>query len=401
MSLAQGRPYLAIPGPSVIPDRVLEAMQRGSPNIYVASLVEMVESLLPDLKGVAGTTGHVAIYLGNANAGLEAVNANIFSRGEKALVLTTGYFGRSWASSANAMGIEVEVMDFGKSTPVDFAQVEAVLRADRNRKIKAVLTTHVDPSSSIKTDIAMLRKVMDAVVHPALLAVDCSASLGCDEFCMDDWGVDVTVATCQQGLMTPPGLTFVWFSPEAREHCGQTDLATPYWAWGPRVDGADFWHLRHGLAPTAHFFGLRAAFDMIAKEGLPRIWHRHRVLAGTVWAAFEHWSGGNPQIALNVADAQHRACSVTTARFGAPHATRLRQWCDTKAGVTLGIGFGMAAPNDPAFHGFLRVGHMGHVNAHMVLGGLAVMEAGMQALAIPHGTGALAAAAQVVAEGVR
>ncbi|MCX7289340.1 MAG: aminotransferase class V-fold PLP-dependent enzyme, partial [Rhodobacterales bacterium] len=397
MSLAHGRPYLAIPGPSVIPDRVLRAMHQGSPNIYDGPLVDMVAGLFPDLRMVAGTTGHVAMYIGNGHAGWEAANANMFSRGDKALVLATGQFGLSWANSARAMGVEVEVLDFGKSAPVDMARVEAALRADRNHQIKAVLTTHVDTASSIRTDIPALRMAMDAAGHPALLAVDCIASLGCDEFRMDDWGVDVMVAACQKGLMTPPGMAFVWFSEPARQRCAGADLASPYWAWGPRAEPGEFWQIWDGTAPTSHLYGLREALDMIREEGLPHVWNRHRVLAGAVWAAFDAWSEGNPAIGMNVADPAHRGWSVTAARFGAPHATRLRQWCEEKAGVTLGIGLGMAPSTDPAYHGFLRVGHMGHVNAHMTLGALAVMEAGLCALDIAHGSGALTAAAQAVA----
>ncbi len=399
MSLAHGRPYLAIPGPSVIPDRVLRAMHQGSPNIYEGPLIDLANSLWPDLRQVAGTKDHLAMYIGNGHAGWEAANANLFSRGDKALVIAVGQFGLSWASSARAMGIEVEVLDFGKSTPADMGRVEDALRADRDHRIKAVLACHVDTASSIRTDIPALRAAMDAAGHPALLAVDCIASLGCDEYRMDDWGVDVTVAACQKGLMTPPGLAFVWFSDKARQRCGRGDLASPYWAWGPRVDATEFWQIWDGTAPTAHLYGLRAALDMIKEEGLAKVWHRHRVLAGSVWAAFDGWSAGNPAIGMNVASATDRASSVTAARFGAPHATRLRQWCETKAGVTLGIGLGMATETDPAYHGFLRVGHMGHVNAHMTLGALAVMEAGMVALNIPHGPGGLAAAAKVVADG--
>ena len=399
MSLAHGRPYLAIPGPSVIPDRVLRAMHRGSPNIYEGPLVDLVASLWPDLRAVAGTTGHVAMYIGNGHAAWEAANANIFSRGEKALVLATGQFGLSWANSARAMGIEVEVADFGRSAPVDMGRIEALLRADIGRKIKAVLTTHVDTASSTKTDIPALRAAIDAAGHPALLVVDCIASLGCDEFRMDAWGVDVMVAACQKGLMTPPGMSFVWFSEAARSACAGGDLATPYWAWSPRAEPSEFWQIWDGTAPTSHLFGLREALDMLHEEGMPQVWSRHRVLAGAVWAAFDAWGAGNPEIAMNVADPAQRGWSVTAARIGAPDATRLRHWCETRAGVTLGIGLGMATPADPDCHGFLRVAHMGHVNAHMTLGALAVMEAGMVALDIPHGPGALAAAARVVALG--
>ncbi len=399
MSLAHGRPYLAIPGPSVIPDRVLRAMHQGSPNIYDGPLIDLIASLQPDLRAVAGTAGHVAMYIGNGHAGWEAANANVFSRGEKALVLATGPFGLGWANSARAMGITVDVLDFGKSAPVDLSRVEAALRADRGHRIKAVLTTHVDTASSTRTDIPALRAVLDAAGHPALLVVDCIASLGCDEFRMDPWGVDVMVAACQKGLMTPPGMAFVWFSEAARQRCAGGDLATPYWDWGPRASPDEPWQVWDGTAPTAHLFGLRAALDMLTEEGLPQVWNRHRVLAGAVWAAFDAWGAGNPEIAMNVADPALRGWSVTAARLGAPHATRLRQWCETRAGVTLGIGLGMAPSTDPAWHGFLRVAHMGHVNAHMTLGVLAVMEAGMAALGIAHGPGALAAAARVVAEG--
>ncbi|MDO8883254.1 MAG: alanine--glyoxylate aminotransferase family protein, partial [Pseudotabrizicola sp.] len=183
--LSRGRSYLAIPGPSVMPDRVLNAMHRAAPNIYAGDLTEMVAAMWPDLRAVAGTTQHVAAYIGNGHAAWEAANANLFSRGDLALVLATGRFGIGWAESARAMGVAVEVMDFGTSSPVDMARVEARLRDDRAGRIKAVLTTHVDTSSSILTDIPALRAAMDAARHPALLCVDCIASLGCDEYHMD------------------------------------------------------------------------------------------------------------------------------------------------------------------------------------------------------------------------
>jgi alanine-glyoxylate transaminase/serine-glyoxylate transaminase/serine-pyruvate transaminase len=398
MSLANGRQYLAIPGPSTMPDRVLQAMHRAAPNIYAGALHDLTASLWPDLKAVAGTTGHVALYIGNGHAGWEAANANLFSRGDRALVLATGRFGIGWSESARAMGIDVDLIDFGPN-PLDLARVEAALRADTAHKIRAVLATQVDTASSVRSDVRALRALLDATGHPALLAIDCIASLGCDEYRMDDWGVDVTVAASQKGLMTPPGLAFIWFSPRAAEECRRSDLRTPYWNWMPRSQGPEYWQYFCGTAPTHHLYGLREALDMIAEETLPAIWARHETLARTVWAAFDAWGKGNPAIALNVADPANRGRSVTSARLGAPHATRLREWTEREAGVTLGIGLGMSAPGDPGGDGFLRVAHMGHVNAHMTLGALAVMEAGMIALGIPHGEGALTAAARMVAEG--
>ncbi len=399
MSLANGRPYLAIPGPSVMPDRVLAAMHRGAPNIYAGPLVEMVQGLWPDLKALAGTAHHVAIYIANGHALWEAAAANLFSRGDRVLLVSTGQFGLGWTAAARAMGIEVEVLDFGRSTPADLGQVEAALRADTGHRYKAVLSTHVDTASSIRSDIKGLRAALDAAGHPALLVIDCIASLGCDEYRMDDWGVDVTVAASQKGLMTPPGMGFVWFSEKARQQSRGGDLRTPYWDWEPRANGTEFWQHWNGTAPTHHLFGLREALTMLLhEEGLPAVWARHEALARAVWAAFDAWGAGNEAIRMNVADPAFRSRAVTAARFGAPHATRLRDWCETKAGLTLGIGLGMAPPGDPAAHGFLRVAHMGHVNAHMTLGAIAVMEAGLLALGIPHGPGGVAAAAGVVAQ---
>lgn len=402
MSLANGRPYLAIPGPSTMPDRVLRAMHQGSPNIYEGPLIEMVETLWPDLRRLAGTTQNVAVYIANGHGVWEAANSNLFSRGDSALVLATGHFGHSWANSVRSRGVDVQVLDFGKSAAPDFTRVEAALRADTTHKIKAVLTTQVDTATTVKTDIPALRAAIDAAEHPALLAVDCIASLGCDEYRMDEWGVDVTVAASQKGLMVPPGLGFVWFSEKARAACKGSDLNSPYWDWTPRADASEFWQYFNGTAPTHHLFGLRESLTMILdEEGLPNVWHRHDALARAVWAAFDTWAEGNPQIGLNVADPASRGRSVTAARFGAPHATRLREWCEHQAGVTLGIGLGMASSDDPAYHGFLRVAHMGHVNAHMTLGALAVMEAGLSALDIPHQSGGITAAAQIVAAATR
>ncbi len=394
MTLAHGHPYLAIPGPSVIPDRVQRAMHRGSPNIYGGALHDMVASLWPDLRALAGTRGHVAGYIANGHGVWEAANANLFSRGDRALVLACGQFGLGWADHARTMGIAVDMLDFGRSAAPDLNRVEAALRADKTHAIKAVLATHVDTSSTIKTDVAALRGVIDTVGHSALLAIDCIASLGCDEYHMDAWGADVTVAASQKGLMTPPGMGFVWFNDRAR--AVKADLRTPYWNWNPRVDADEFWQLWCGTAPTHHLYGLREALDMIAEEGLPAVWARHHRLAQTVWAAVDGWGAGHAAIGLNVADPAARGWSVTSVRLGAPDATRLRAWVEREAGVTLGIGLGMGTDADPQADGWLRIAHMGHVNAHMTLGALAVIEAGLVALGIAHGPG-LAAATKVVA----
>ncbi len=397
MSLSYGRTYLAIPGPSVVPDRVLQAMHQPAPNIYASALERMVESIIVDLKRVGRTEHNVAIYICNGHGAWEAALANTLSRGDKVLVLATGLFGLGWAEIAKGLGIEVEVIDHGKRSGIDLERLEAALRADVSGEIKAVMAVHVDTSISVKNDIAALRRVMDGVGHGALLMADCIASLGVDRFEMDAWGVDVMVAASQKGLMVPPGLGFVYFSDKADAAREVADCVSSYWDWRPRVRPEGFYQYFAGTAPTHHLFGLRVALDMLVhEEGIEAAWARHEKLAKTIWAAFDAWGQVGPA-ELNIADVNMRSHAVTAVCIGAPNGTALRDWVSERAGVTLGIGLGMAPAGDPAWHGYFRIGHMGHVNAHMVLGVLAVIEAGMVALGIEHGEGALAAAAKVVA----
>ncbi|MGJ8623967.1 MAG: pyridoxal-phosphate-dependent aminotransferase family protein [Yoonia sp.] len=389
MSLSHGRAYLAIPGPSVMPDAVLQAMHRASPNIYEGALHDLTHSLVPDLKAVAQTEGHVAIYIGNGHAAWEAALANVLSRGDTVLVLATGRFCIGWGEVAAGMGAKVETIDHGFANPIDMARVAEVLAADTDHRIKAVLAVHVDTSTSVKNDIAALRDVMDQTGHPALLMADCIASLGCDRFEMDAWGVDVMVSGCQKGLMTPAGLSFVWFNDKAKAHRG--DCVTGYWDWRPRINPEVYFQYFYGTAPTHHLFGLRTALDLIKAEGLDAIFDRHEKLAQIIWAAFDQWSKTGP-MKLNVANPAHRSHAVTAVGIGSPNGDALRHWCEHQCGLTLGIGLG----RDPA-DAFFRIGHMGHVNAHMIMGALGTIDAGLKALDIPHGDGALAAAAKALA----
>ncbi|WP_428544716.1 pyridoxal-phosphate-dependent aminotransferase family protein [Profundibacter sp.] len=215
MTLSHGRPYLAIPGPSVVPDRVLQAMHQPAPNIYGGALADTVRSIIVDLKTVVRTQHQAAIYIANGHGVWEAALANVLSRGDKVLVLATGLFGLGWANMAERLGAEVEILDYGKRSDIDLAQAEAVLRADTEGRIKAVMAVHVDTSTSVRNDIPALRAVMDQTGHDALLMVDCIASLAVERFEMDAWGVDVVVAASQKGIMVPPGLGFVFFNDKA------------------------------------------------------------------------------------------------------------------------------------------------------------------------------------------
>ncbi|WP_163849222.1 pyridoxal-phosphate-dependent aminotransferase family protein [Pseudooceanicola aestuarii] len=396
MSLASGRTYLAIPGPSVMPDAVLRAMHSAAPNIYEGELPRMVAEMMPDLKRVAQTDAFATIYIANGHGAWEAALSNIAAEGEKVLVCATGRFGHGWADMAEGLGLEVEVLDFGLNATIDPARLAEVLTADTAHRIKAVMFSHVDTATSIRNDPRALRRALDEAGHPALLMADCIASLGVDRFEMDAWGVDVMVAGSQKGLMVPPGLSFVFFNARAAEVRARMKRVSRYWDWVPRAEPEWFYQFFGGTAPTHHLLGLRAALDLIHDEGLEAVWHRHAVLARAIWAACEAWGQGGP-LRLNVADAQLRSHAVTALGLGGRNGEALRRWTAETAGVTLGLGLGMAARDDPAGEGYFRIGHMGHVNAHMVLGVMGVIESGMRALEIPFGSGALAAAAEVVA----
>lgn len=394
MTLANGRHYLAIPGPSVMPDRVLQAMHRAAPNIYTGELPDMVATIVPDLKAVAKTRHHVAMYICNGHGAWEAALMNCFSRGDKILVLGTGRFGIGWGDLAEALGIETQVLDFGYASDVGMDRVAEVLAADTQHQIKGVLIVQVDTSTSVKNDVLGLRKALDAAGHPALLLSDNIACLACDEFHMDAWGVDVMVTGSQKGLMTPPGMGFVFFNDRADAARNSADLVTPYWDWRMRVDPDYFYKYFFGTAPTHHLYGLRTALDMILhEEGLDAVWNRHKVLAEAIWAALKVWGQAGP-VRANIADTQKRSHAVTLVNFGPGNGLKLRDWMEHSYGVTLGIPLeGVENADD-----YLRIGHMGHVNGHMVLGVLAGLQAGMTALQIPHGPTGLEAAMKVVAE---
>ncbi|WP_380057637.1 pyridoxal-phosphate-dependent aminotransferase family protein [Falsihalocynthiibacter sp. SS001] len=398
MSLANGRRYLAIPGPSVMPDRVLQAMQQAAPNIYTGPLIDLTASLIPDLKTVAGTKHRAAIYIANGHGIWEAALSNTLSRGDKVLVLATGRFGIGWGEMAAAVGIQTEVLDFGLHSTLDLDRVKAALIADTAHEIKAITTVHVDTSTSFRNDIKALREAIDATGHPALLMVDCIASLGCDEFQMDAWGVDVMISASQKGLMTPPGIGFVFYNPKAEEARAKVDVVSKYWDWTPRGNPQEYYEYFGGTAPTHHLFALREALNMLVhEEGLANVYRRHATLAKAIWAALDAWGVGS-SIEMNVKDPALRSHAVTSVKIEAPLGTALRDYLSENLGVTLGIGLGMAAGGTPEWHGYFRIGHMGHVNAHMVLGTLACIDAGLKALDIPHGDGALDAATRVIAQ---
>lgn len=393
MPLANGRHFLAIPGPSVMPDDVLRAMHRPSANIYEGALVDMTFAMLGDLKKVARTEGRPVIWIGNGHAAWEGVVANTINPGEKVLVLESGRFAVGWGEVARALDVEIEVLNAPARKGVDPQMVEDRLRADSNHEIRAILVVQIDTASGVWNDVAAIRRAIDAANHPALYMVDCMASLGCVEYEMDKWGVDVTTAGSQKGLMTPPGLAFAWASEKAWEKSRTLTRGRAHWDWRPRAEPEMFYELFHGTAPVQHLYALRQALDMIEAEGLEAIWSRHRYIADGVRAAVNRWGEEGP-LELNITDPDARSNSVTTVRSGSIDAKALRKITEKQLGVTLGIGLGELQSTT------FRIGHMGHVNAPMILGALASTELALKHMDAPHGSGGVEAAIAAMAGGV-
>jgi alanine-glyoxylate transaminase / serine-glyoxylate transaminase / serine-pyruvate transaminase len=394
MTVRAGREFLAIPGPTTMPDEVLRAMHRPALDIYSDQMVNLTDSLMRDLSKLFATKGKSYIYIANGHGAWEAVLSNVLSRGDKVLVLESGRFAIGWGNAARAMGAEVEVLkgDWRRAIRVD--EVAARLAADKDHSIKAILAVQVDTASGAYNDIEAIGRAVKASGHPALFMVDAVASLGCMPFEMDQWGIDVAMSGSQKGLMTPPGLGFVAANDRAQAVHKKAGLRTPYWDWTER-EGVEHYRKYAGTAPVHLLFALRQAIDMLLEEGLDNVFERHRLLAEAVRRAVAVWSEGQV-LGFNIAEAGERSNTVTTVTMSGDHdPAKLHRYCKEKCGVVLGVGIG-----DLQGQAF-RIAHMGHVNAPMILGTLGVIEVGLNALNIPHGKGGTEAAIEWLGESVR
>ena len=397
MSVRAGREFLAIPGPTTVPDEVLRAMHRPAVDIYSGPLLALTDGLMRDVARVFNTKGRAYIYISNGHGAWEASLSNVLSKGDRILVLESGRFAISWGEHARRMGLEVEVLKGDMRRAVRPAEVEARLKADRKSPgrdtFKAVLVAQIDTASGVVNDIAAIGQAIRAAGHDALLMVDAVASLGCMKFDMDEWGVDVAMSGSQKGMMTPPGLGFVAASPRAREVHEKADLRTPYWDWTDREEQQHY--KKYAGTPPEHLlYGLRQAIDLLFEEGLENVYQRHSLLAEAVRRAVGVWAEGQV-IGFNIIEPSERCNTVTPVLTNGHDPDALRAYCDEKCGVILGHGIGELSGK--AF----RIAHMGHVNAPMVLGTLSVVEMALVALGIPHGSGGAQAAIDWLGEQVK
>ena len=393
MVVRAGREFLAIPGPTTMPDEVLQAMHRPAMDIYSEQMVQLTDGLLRDLSRLFATKGQSYIYIANGHGAWEAVISNVLSRGDKILVLESGRFAVGWGNAAAAMGVDVEVLKGDWRHAVKPAAVEARLLQDKEHRIKAILAVQVDTASGAFNDIEAIGKGIKSTGHPALFLVDTVASLGCMPFEMDAWGIDVAMCGSQKGLMTPPGLGFCAANARALKVHKTAGLRTPYWDCTER-EGTEHYRKYGGTAPIHLLFALRQAIDMLFAEGLENTFRRHWLLAEAVRRAVAIWAEGQV-LAFNIAEANERSDTVTTVVMASSHdPLALQRYCKEKCGVVLGVGIGELTGQ--AF----RIAHMGHVNAPMILGTLSVIEVGLRALGIPHGRSGVEAAIDFLGESV-
>jgi len=377
MVVRAGREFLAIPGPTTLPDEVLRAMHRPAVDIYAGPLLALTDSLLADMSRIFRTEGRSYIYIANGHGAWEAALTNVLSKGDKVLVLESGRFAVGWGNAAAFLGAEVEVLKGDWRRAVRPSDVEARLREDKAGTIKAILVAHIDTSSGVVNDIEAIGRAIKAAGHDALFMVDAVASLACVPFEMDAWGVDVAMSGSQKGLMSPPGLGFVAANDRARAVHKHAGLRTPYWDWTAR-DGHVHYQRYAGTPPEHLLFALRAALDMIFAEGVNEVFWRHRLLGEAVRRAVAVWAEGKA-LGFSIAMPSERSDTVTTILMAdGRNPGPLQDYCNAKCGVVLGTGIGEMAGR--AF----RIAHMGHVNAPTVLGTLGVVEMGLKALGIPH-----------------
>jgi alanine-glyoxylate transaminase/serine-glyoxylate transaminase/serine-pyruvate transaminase len=388
-----GRRFLHSPGPTHVPDEVMDAIRRQPMDMADPRLARCIEACESGLRRLMHTErAQVFMYATNGHGAWEVVVENLVAPGQTVLIAGTGHFSESWAVQTEALGRKVLRTPWQEGQPIDAAAVEQALRADLRREIKAVFVVHTDTASGITSDLQALRAALDAADHPALFVVDVVASLGAAPFAMDALRANVVVGASQKGLMLPPGLGFVAIDALAAESAQANPAPRFYWDWRLR-DSELSYRKFCGTPPQNLLMGLEAALGLIFREGAEQVWQRHALLARAVQAAVEGWSTAGA-LGFFAHDARSRSVSVTAVQV-APgiDIEALRTLARERFQVSIAGGLGPLAGR------VFRIGHLGDLNAAMVLGALAGVEAAMTVQRIPFGRDGVARAVACLAEG--
>lgn len=388
----RGRQFFMNPGPTNIPDRVLNAMHRPAVDFVETEFKAVAEECFAGLKRVFKTEHPVYAYAASGHGAWEIAFANTCSPGDTVLVLESGAFSVFWTTMAEALGLKVETLAGDWRRGIDPNALEAKLREDTARDIRAVLAVHNETSTGVANRIDLLRQAIDAAGHPALFFVDTISSLASFDFRMDEWKVDVAVGGSQKGLMLPPGVCFTGVSPKAMEATQSARMPRRYWDWKPRTnDRGQPWFV--GTAPVHLFFGLQEGLKMLEEEGLDNVFARHNRLAKATRAAAAVWSqNGGPELYCTNPDTFSDSVSAILVPDGSD-AEKVRRIAIDKYNVSLGGGLTKLGGK------VFRIGHMGDLNEPMLLGALSIVELSMTLAGVPYTKGGVEAAVASLAEG--
>ncbi len=389
--IGQGRHFLQIPGPTNVPDRVLRAIDYPTIDHRGPEFQRLGLKILEAIKPVFGTVQPVIIYPGSGTGAWEAALVNTLSAGDTVLMVETGQFASLWKKLAEKLGLKPEFITGNWRRGVDAQQIEDRLRQDPHHTIKAVCVVHNETSTGVTSDIAAVRRAIDAARHPALLMVDTISSMGSVEFKHDEWGVDVTIAGSQKGLMLPPGISFNAVSDKAIAASKTATLPKAYWAWEEIIaaNKNGFWP---STPATNILYGLAEALDMLFEEGLPNVYARHKRHAEATRRTVRAW--GLEILCENPAEYSPVLTAVVMPKKADGsyyNADDFRKQILEHYNMSLGMG--LAKLQGWVF----RIGHLGDFNDLTLLGTLGGVEMGLARCGIPHQKGGVQAAIDYLA----
>ncbi|MCW8308254.1 alanine--glyoxylate aminotransferase family protein [Acidiphilium sp. PA] len=381
MSVPQGHHFLQIPGPSPVPERVLQAMHRQIIDHRGPAFARLGREVLEGCQAIFQTAGPVIIYPSSGTGAWEAAIVNTLSPGVRVLMAETGHFATLWQRMAARFGLEVDFIRGDWRHGVDPAAIEAKLAADATRSIRAVMVVHNETSTGVLSRIPDIRAAIDRAGHPALLMVDTISSLGSADYRHDEWGVDVTVSCSQKGLMLPPGLGFNAISEKALEASRRNTMPRSYWDWQEMLkpNASGFFP---STPATSLLYGLRESIAMLLEEGLARVFARHERLAAATRAAVNAWG-----LEILCLEPSEYSPVLTAVIMPAGHdADAFRKIVLERYNMSLGSGLSRVAGK------VFRIGHLGECNELTLLGALTGVELGLAAAGVPHRPGGVAAA---------
>lgn len=381
-----GRHFLQIPGPTPVPDRIMNAMSEQILDHRGPSFQKLAKRVLANVKTIFKTENPVLLFPSSGTGAWESALTNTLSPGDEVLMVETGQFGLLWKQMAERLGLKVQFIATDWRVGAEASVIEAHLRQDTSHAIKAVCVVQNETSTGCRTHVDEVRQAMDAVKHPALLMVDTISSLGVMDLRHDEWRIDCTISGSQKGLMLPPGLSLLAISQKAIEASKTAKLARSYFAWDDMLtNNVNGWFPY--TPATGLLYGLDESIEMLTEEGLENVFSRHERLAETVRRAVAGWG-----LEIWCRDPKYYSPAVTTIAMPEGHnADAFRSLVLERFNMALGSGLNKLAGK--AF----RIGHLGYTNELTLLGALTGVEMGLELAGVPHRKGGVAAAMEYVA----